>query len=488
MSIFGRLVIYAFCRWKVFDNQLTNGERKHCFNEYVTHLQRKQREDQRLEKAAAKDHMLEFLNRWRRGEDRPAMSPVVTYKDFEQLARNELWWKKLETKDRVDAFEETANAVATEVQQKPSKETAAQILEFLGDCVDEFLPIEAEPDDVINFTRKYFESAHVLPADVYILNLWERAIVSNFDREARAEERRLMTHEMTVRAAFVQLLRDAEEAGLLNAKSEWVDFITGPCPKTLPVDDVDGDVPGDALSVQGDAVSVDSGFREEDLKMLKRVQRRVHLWMAEDQKREKQRREGDSKHGDGDSRQGGAQTRRGEEKQGDARHAESKGDVDMKDSKEIDEDAKNRKDPNENGAKESRPEENRDLAGQSKGDREVSTEGTDAEKRVCEDMRYLKLFLQGGSTARDLFDDLVFSLWDSYEALRSGLKEKLSEDLTRRLLSDPLPSASEFREILHADERYASLLPIMETADRPGVLNPLIVSLAKRLRRSSSNY
>ncbi|EZG66546.1 WW domain protein [Gregarina niphandrodes] len=89
---------------------------------------------------------------------------------------------------------------------------------------------------------------------------------------------------------------------------------------------------------------------------------------------------------------------------------------------------------------------------------------------LCVDNRYLALFLQGGSSAQELFTDFVYTLWDLYEVVRDAAKTKITNN---ELLTE--------EQVL---EWIATLAPKYQ---RPGVITPLIQYCQKRLQQADGN-
>eukprot|EP01053_Blabericola_migrator_P000812 Blabericola_migrator_1__811@NODE_11_length_24785_cov_110_100736_g8_i0_p3_GENE_NODE_11_length_24785_cov_110_100736_g8_i0NODE_11_length_24785_cov_110_100736_g8_i0_p3_ORF_typecomplete_len674_score119_76FF/PF01846_19/7_6e03FF/PF01846_19/6_5e08FF/PF01846_19/1_4e02FF/PF01846_19/1_6FF/PF01846_19/0_48WW/PF00397_26/3_7e07WW/PF00397_26/0_18RhoGAPFF1/PF16512_5/0_34Ntox28/PF15605_6/7_6e02Ntox28/PF15605_6/2_9e03Ntox28/PF15605_6/1_8PSII_Pbs27/PF13326_6/0_65Glyco_hyd_101C/PF17451_2/1_3Glyco_hyd_101C/PF17451_2/ len=399
-------------KWSVFDKYLTPGERKHVFNELVNQLQKKHREEQRAKKAAARDALAEYLSKWRQGENGSVLQPMTTYEEFVDRANGEPWFHLLENVDKAEAFEDVAQAVADETCKRPSKQKTEELLQFFNDVADTELKLDTPAEGVVEVVKASFDDtwlATMPPAN--ILNVWQRYVLDRPEIQRQKTRAQLYRHDRRARECFKAMLRDAEKECLLDAKSEWADFLNGPVPKqtTVPCD----------------------GCASSDLdKVMEKVQSRVRDWVMSDTQR---------------SADTAAAADDGTEEDG------------MRD---------------DNG-----PEESDDtrIGG------------------VCTDPRYLRMFFQGGSTPKELFEDFVYELWDIYEELRPVLKRHLTTGQAtalNALLSSPkLPTVEEFAAVVESEmklpDHALEIEPALwSAANRPGVLNPLILSLAKKLRRS----
>eukprot|EP01054_Gregarina_sp_Poly1_P001508 Gregarina_sp_Poly_1__1507@NODE_137_length_13137_cov_148_628156_g122_i0_p2_GENE_NODE_137_length_13137_cov_148_628156_g122_i0NODE_137_length_13137_cov_148_628156_g122_i0_p2_ORF_typecomplete_len635_score112_99FF/PF01846_19/5_8e03FF/PF01846_19/5e07FF/PF01846_19/28FF/PF01846_19/0_64FF/PF01846_19/1_6WW/PF00397_26/4_7e08WW/PF00397_26/0_69RhoGAPFF1/PF16512_5/0_44Glyco_hyd_101C/PF17451_2/1_2Glyco_hyd_101C/PF17451_2/1e02Glyco_hyd_101C/PF17451_2/7_2e03_NODE_137_length_13137_cov_148_628156_g122_i06202524 len=391
-------IIQADKKWTVFDQFLTAGERKHVFNELVNQLQKRHREEQRVKKAAARDALSEFLSKWRAGEGENAMTPFATYEDFVQKATGEPWFHLLDTADKAEAFEETAQTTADEACKRPSKRKADELLQFFDDVGENELALETPAEGVVEFVRASFDDGWLTTMPpVAILNIWQRHVLDRPDVMRHKAKREMYRQERKVRETFKILLQDAEQEGLLDAKSEWSDFLNGPVPKKS------------RLNTQPPNTEVD--------RVLEKVRLRVKDWIFSDLQRSTEINDGIVEEG-------------------------------------------------------MREEESKESAAS-----EYS--------RVCCDPRYLRMFFQGGSTPKEVFEDFVYELWDIYEELRPILKKHLTpaSPLTEILCSAQIPTSEEFATFIEENQDVVVDPELWKAARRPGVLNPLVLSLAKKLRR-----
>lgn len=401
-------IIQSDKKWNVFDSFLTSGERKHVFNEFVNQLQKRHREEQRAKKAEARDALAEYLSKWRTGESGSLLTPSTSYEEFVEKASGESWFHLLDAADKAEAFEEVAQATADEACKRPSKQKTEELLQFFQDIGDTELSVNTPAEGVVELVKSSFDEAWLATMPpITILNIWQRYVMEKPDSMRQKTKQELYRQERKAREQYRAMLKDAEEEGLLDAKSEWSDFLNGPTPKRTTVPPVET-----------------SGDTEMD-KIMEKVQARVKEWVISDLQRSTEMADGANE---------------------------------------------------EEGVRE-----------------EDSKEQLSADRpRICTDLRYLRLFFQGGSTPKEMFEDFVYELWDIYEELRPILKKYLTSNTNINTLlgAAQLPSADEFAAAVEAEMEDAEKAieidsSLWKAAKRPGVLNPLILSLAKKLRRSA---
>lgn len=439
-------------KWKIFDSYLTTGERKHALNEYVDQLQKKTREEQRIRKAAARDSLSDFLNKWRQGELGAPMQPDATFEDLKAKAHSEEWWHFLTVRDQAEAFEEAAQQAMQTILWKTPRPVVDQWVRFYTAFIGDGLEVDSTPAQVVEFSESFLPSDQLTPVHCTVLmNAWSQALRTKLNSAPEESDETRLRRDAICRKAFFTLLQDAEQEGLLNAKTEWVDFVNGPCPKKQRVDD-------EHLPP----------FSENDVRLLEKVQKRVTEWV----------------HSDG---QGGhtASVPPDTPVVEDHQSGTTSNNVQRPADDRAGRTAERSVESDNNNINVAREQDDKAVV----STEDIAPAVQEKPRRVCEDVRYLRLFLQGGSTPRELFDEFVYELWDTYGQVRAILKDSISSDsdLGKTLIAQQNAAQPDWQEFVRLLRQSAMVSPgLLEKADRAGIFVPLLSSLAKRLKKSTT--
>lgn len=253
---------------------------------------------------------------------------------------------------------------------RPSKARQDELAKLFADSPEHILPLNAPIEQVIDLVNKCSESSSPPLHPVSILSAWQRHVRGWAWNRRHKAKRKLYREERKVRDSFRLLLHEAEEQGLLDAKSEWTTFLKGPRPVKRFKTTEEGEVLSRSTSSSAANESTSKINIEETLAVGEMEPFSSSNTLQETESRQTPPSDRGPDHKDSGS--------------------------DHKDAAEV-------------FAKPAEAFESRQEAWEivyKVCGRFVGDSG-----RICDDLRYVSMFVQGGSSPRELFEDFVYGLW-----------------------------------------------------------------------------
>mmetsp|Transcript_13069 Transcript_13069/g.24434 ORF Transcript_13069/g.24434 Transcript_13069/m.24434 type:complete len:483 (+) Transcript_13069:275-1723(+) len=230
IQMFQEAGVTATWRWDDFFRMMKEDERfklirtvahkKIIFNEYVTALRRKEREDARLKKQVARDNFVKML------DSAGILRPDSKYYKTSHFFQGDPRWRILEEKEREDLFQDYLDELEKREKEKKRQEKMMLMNNFKKLLID-----REDIDHAIHWVDACKLLAGV-PAFDALDHLDQLTVFSEYITEAEKifyENKRInkRTQERKNRELFKELLQEKAKLGELTAATHWRPFLQG---------------------------------------------------------------------------------------------------------------------------------------------------------------------------------------------------------------------------------------------------------------------
>eukprot|EP00929_Paragymnodinium_shiwhaense_P080520 TRINITY_DN41_c0_g1_i1.p1 TRINITY_DN41_c0_g1~~TRINITY_DN41_c0_g1_i1.p1 ORF type:complete len:572 (-),score=259.02 TRINITY_DN41_c0_g1_i1:132-1847(-) len=199
-----------------FNALASAGERKQVFAEYVTQAKKREKDEERNKKKAAKDSFVDALKKW------SGLKLTTRYKEVAEHFMDEEWWKLIDEDERDESFQEFMDdheKATKEDRRKQRKEYVEKIKKIYEE--ESEITVLSRWRDVQDKLRsnETFRWLSKLEA----LTSWEEWVEETQKREVGAKRRAKYRKERLTRDNFRDLLKKMHSKGHIKASEPWAD-------------------------------------------------------------------------------------------------------------------------------------------------------------------------------------------------------------------------------------------------------------------------
>ncbi|SOS80280.1 pre-mRNA-processing factor 40, putative [Plasmodium sp. gorilla clade G1] len=199
---------------------LTKGEKKQLFCEYISHVIKRNNENERRKRQKSREIIFQTLLNWDK------LNECTTYVEFASQFYKQEWWEWITEKERDEVFQDFMDDYKSKFKETRRKKRK-QKMEILKQKFQEYATDNKNPlkwNDVQKYFRddEDFHSLHKIDA----LAAWEDFYEKYHNVEKMKLKKKIYRILRKKREAFIELLNEYYENNILNMKTQWIFFVS----------------------------------------------------------------------------------------------------------------------------------------------------------------------------------------------------------------------------------------------------------------------